>query len=110
MKTSTPTITTMTNAPAAKGIGWSKGMASQVSLPNMLIPRPNAQPRSGRRDEAWVVFGDRAGSGRQRLVEDLLEQPIRNRLVGERLGNDALLRQLDIALWRQLLPTSAHLA
>src|ERR1700751_3995161 len=100
MKASTPRTTRMTKAPANNGIGWSKGMASQVSLPNMLIPPPHAQPRRRRRDEAEVGLGDRAGTGRQRLVEDLLEQPIRHGLEGERLPNDALLRQLDIAFRR----------
>src|SRR5271165_2512683 len=101
MKTSTPTITTMTNAPAAKGIGWSKGMASQVSLPNMLVPPPHAKASSGRHDRARVGLGDWAWSGRQRLIENLLEQSIGDRLEGERLRNDALFGELDVALRRQ---------
>src|SRR5271157_1889074 len=110
MKASTPTITTMTNAPAAKGIGWSKGMASQVSLPNMLVPPPYAQPRSGRCERTGVGFRDWAGSGRQRLVEDLLEQPIRHGLEGERLRNDALFGELDVALRGEHRSAGAHLA
>ena len=42
----------------------------------MLIPPPNAQLRSGRHDRPGVGLGDRARAGRQRLIEDLLEQPV----------------------------------
>src|SRR5271170_4340607 len=100
MKTSTPRITTTTMAPAANGIGWSKGMASQVSLPNMLVPPPYAQQRSGRRDRAGVGLGDRAGTGRQCLVEDLLEQSVGDRAESERRRHHALLGALDIAFRR----------
>src|SRR5208337_3748693 len=109
-KATTPTITTMTNAPAAKGIGWSKGMASQVSLPNMLVPPPYAQPRSGRRDRAGVGHGDRARSGGQRLIENLLEQPVRDHLERERRRHDALFGELDIAFRRQRRSPGAYLA
>src|SRR5208282_550132 len=104
-KATPPTITRTTKAPATKGIGWSRGMASQVSLPNMLVPPPNAELGRGRGDEAGVIsLGDRARSGRQRLIENLFEQPARNRWEGVRLRHDALLRQLDIALRRQRRP------
>src|ERR1700722_5270240 len=101
-KASTPRITTTTIAPANRGIGWSKGMASQVSFPNMLIPRPNANPRRSRRDRPRVGLGDRAGTGRQRLVEDLLEQSVGDRAESVRLRYDALLGELDIAFRRKL--------
>src|SRR5271163_1793609 len=98
MKATPPTSTRTTKAPAARGIGWPRGRASQFSFPSMLIPPPNAQLRSGRHDESGVSLGDRARSGRERLIEDPFEQPLRNRLEGERLRHDALLRQLFIAV------------
>src|SRR5208282_558719 len=109
-KATTPRITTTTMPPAANGIGWSKGMASHVSLPNMLVPPPYAQLRGRRCDRAGVGFRDWAGSGRQRLIEDLLEQPIRHGLEGERLRNDALFGELDVALRRQRRSAGAHKA
>src|SRR5580700_10631712 len=109
-KATTPRMTTTTMAPANKGIGWSRGTASQVSLPNMLIPRPNAHARTGCRNHAGVGLGDRAGTGRHRLVEDLFEQTIRHGLVGERLRNDALFGELHVALRGQPRSPSAHLA
>src|SRR5580658_780485 len=109
-KASTPRITTTTMPPANKGIGWSRGIASQVSLPNMLIPRPDAHPRTVRRDRAGVGLGDRAGAGRHSLVEDLLEQPVRHGLVGERLRNDALFGELHVALRGQPRSPGARLA
>ena len=33
----TPMIATPTTAAVYSGIGWSNGMAAQVSLPNMLV-------------------------------------------------------------------------
>src|SRR5271156_1220599 len=110
MKATPPTSTRTTKAPAAKGIGWPRGRASQFSFPSMLIPPPNAQLRSGRHDRPGVGLGDRARAGRQRLIEDLLEQPVRNGLESERRRHDALLRQLDIALRRQRRSAAAHLA
>src|ERR1700722_1468572 len=57
-----------TTAAAASGIGWSKGMAAQLSLPNMLVLRPWRY--------AWVRSPAlRAGSRRQLLRDDLVEQP-----------------------------------
>src|SRR6516225_8712179 len=101
MKARTPRITTITKAPANNGMGWSSGTASQVSLPNMLVPPPYAELSSGRHDRAGVGLGDRARSGRQRLVEDLLEEPVGDRTERERRRDDALFREFDVALRRQ---------
>ena len=60
----TPMITTPTKAAAISGIGWSNGMAAQLSLPNMLMLRPWGYARVG---PARL----RAGSGRQLLRDDL---------------------------------------
>ena len=83
-------ITTITKAPANRGIGWSKGMAPQVSLPNILVPLPHTGARIG--------LGDRPGTRRQRLIENLVEQSVRDSLERDRLRQDALLGELDIAL------------
>src|ERR1700691_1197923 len=110
MKATPPTSTRTTKPPAAKGIGWPRGRASQFSFPSMLIPPPTAQRRSGRHDRPGVGLGDRARSGGQRLIENLLEQPVRDRLESERRGHDALLRQFFIAIRRQRRSAAAHLA
>src|SRR5271170_7024386 len=110
MKATPPTSTRTTKAPAAKGIGWPRGRASQFSFPSILIPPPNAQLRSGRHDRPGVGLGDRARSGRQRLIEDLLEQPVRDGLEGEGLRDDALLRQFFVAIRSQRRSAAAHLA
>ncbi len=90
MKAITPSITATTKAPANRGIGWSKGMAPQLSLPNISVPLPHAGARIG--------LGDRAGTWRQRLIENLVKQSVCDRLERERLLHDALLGKLDIAL------------
>ena len=89
IKASTPITTTMTKAPANRGIGWSKGMAPQVSLPNIYFPIP----RTG----AWIGLGDRPGPRRQRLIENLVKQSVRDSLERDRLRQDALFGKLDIA-------------
>src|ERR1700722_1596584 len=88
MKARTPRTTTMTMAPANNGMGWSKGIAPQVSLPNILFPHPRGSARIG--------LGDRAGTRRQRLIQNLVKQSVRHRLERDRLRKDALLGKLDI--------------
>src|SRR5258708_21613090 len=90
MKATTPSITTTTKPPANKGIGWSKGIAPQLSLPNILVPLPHAGARIG--------LGYGPGPRRQRLIENLVKQPIGDRLESDPLRQDALLRQLDVTL------------
>src|SRR3984957_16462351 len=92
----------MTKAPATKGIGWSKGTASQVSLPSILFPRPGG--------DAGIGLGDRAGTRRQPLIENLLEQSVGDRAEGEWGRHDALFGELDIAFRRELRSVSARLA
>src|ERR1700677_32722 len=102
MKASTPTITTMTMAPANNGMGWSKGMAPQVSLPNILFPHP--------RGGARICLGDRAGTRRQCLIQNLVEQSVGDRAEGERRRDHALFGKLDIAFRRELISRGARLA
>src|SRR5882757_914649 len=101
MNASTPRITTTTIAPANNGMGWSKGIAPQVSLPNILISLPRAGARIGLRD--------RAGAWRQRLIQNLFEQPLLDRLERDRLRQDALLGKLNIALRGQVFSRPANL-
>src|SRR6516164_3975287 len=65
-----PTRTRTTNAPAASAIGWSKGIACQVNLPNMSVLPSRQHCRVGR--------GTLRGSGpltrRQTLLHDVLEE------------------------------------
>ncbi len=51
--------TSPTTPDAIIGIGWSKGIAAQLSLPNMSVRRPLGGARVG--------FVDRTRSRRQRL-------------------------------------------
>src|SRR5712671_6868632 len=60
-------IAAPTKAAAISGIGWSNGMAAQVSLPSMLVLRPRGYARVGS-PGLW------ARSRRQFLCDDLLEQ------------------------------------
>src|SRR5690349_14994788 len=71
-----------TSAAATSGIGWSNGMASQVSLPSMLVLRP--------------LRG--TGPRRHDLQQDALEEVGIDVAIGERGHRDALLGQLGIAL------------
>src|SRR5689334_19315080 len=84
-------ISTTTRAPAASGIGWSNGMAAQLSLPNMLMLRPRGYARVG-------SPGLRARPGRQFLRDDLLEQFGIGRAEGERRRVHALPGQGSVAL------------
>src|SRR5580658_10310432 len=69
----------MTTTPVSSGIGWSNGMAAQVSSPNMLMPRR------------------RPGSGRQLLRGDALEQAGFGGAEGERRRIRALPGQVRVA-------------
>src|SRR5580658_7624875 len=83
-------IARMTTAPVTSGIGWSSGMAAQVSLPSML----------GLRSRGYVGVwpaGLRARPRRQHLCGDLLEQVGSGRTVGERSHIQALPGQVGIA-------------
>src|ERR1700722_7851502 len=102
MKASTPTITTMTMAPANNGIGWSKGTAPQVSLPNILVPLPHAGARIGLGNWPWTW--------RQRLIENLVEQSVGDRAEGGRRRHHALFGKLDIAFRREFISRAARLA
>src|SRR6476469_8304592 len=99
MNASTPMTITMTIAPANSGIGWSKGIAPQVSLPNILFPHPRGGARIG--------LGDRTGTRRQRLTQKLVKQSVCDRLEPERLRHDALRGKLNVPLWRELISGAA---
>src|SRR5271155_3093886 len=96
MNPTPPTITTTTNAPAAKGIGWSNGMAAQVSLPSISVPPARRDtdlwPRVGCRGSVWV--GHRQG----------FEQSRRDVAVCRRRHGAAGLRQFRKTLCVQLAP------
>src|SRR5271167_4701301 len=83
-------ITRPTTAAAASGIGWLNGMASQLSLPNMLVLRPWRYARI-RPPALW------AGSGRQLLSDDLVEQRGIRGAEGERTDVHALPGQRGVA-------------
>src|ERR1700730_14793056 len=83
-------ITTPTRAAANSGIGWSNGMAAQLSLPNMLMLRPRRYAR------LWPP-GLRARSRRQLLHDDLLEQIGLGRTESERSCVHAVLGQGSVA-------------
>src|SRR5271165_811865 len=83
-------MTKPTNPAATRGMGWSTGMAAQLSLPNMLILRPLGCARTG-------LF-DRPRAGRQRLRNDLLEQVGLDIAKGERPHVRALPGEIRIAL------------
>src|SRR5579863_4219042 len=84
----TPTI-----APAKSGMGWSNGMAAQVSLPSMLFPRSTVCARTD--------FVDWAGTRRERLCDDLLEEIGSDVAIGEGRHAQTLLREVRIALLGQ---------
>src|SRR5271163_2596390 len=79
-----------TTAPAIKGIGWSNGMAAQVSLPNILLPPPFGR--------AWISLWDWTRTGRQHLCDNLPEQIGLDVAIGERRHVQTLLGKLFIAL------------
>src|ERR1700677_834135 len=111
-------IATPTKPPATSGIGWSNGMAAQVSLPNMVLLRllgpllwilgpllrlfapllrllgSLLRPRGY--VQIWPA-GLRAGSWWQYLRGDLLEQLGGGRTVGERTYVHALRGQRGVA-------------
>src|ERR1700722_11295084 len=101
MNASTPRTTTMTKAPANSGIGWSKGMAPQVSLPSILFPHSL--------QGAWIGLRDRPRTWRQCLIQDLAKQSVRDGLERERFRHDALFGELDVAFRRELISRGAGL-
>src|ERR1041384_8867214 len=83
------TISTTTE-PATSGIGWLHGIASQVSLPNMLLLRPRTN-RGARAFDIWP------GTGRKFLVHDRVEQRCIDRAISERTHVSALLTKREIS-------------
>src|SRR5271167_3201263 len=102
MKAITPSITATTKAPANNGIGWSKGMAPQLSSPNILVPLPHAGARIG--------LSDRPGTRRQRLIQNLVKQSVGDRAESERRRHHALFGKLAIAFRREFISGRARLA
>src|ERR687887_139600 len=88
--------TSTTTDPATSGIGWSHGIASQVSLPNISVPRPRMSPRA------------RARTGRKLLGRDRIEQRRIDRSVSERAHRFALLRKRRVARAVECLPALAR--
>src|SRR5882757_6979995 len=84
-------IPTPIKAAVTSGIGWLNGMASQVSLPNMLALRSWRYVQIG-------PPGLRARSRWQFLRDDLLEKSGIGRTECERRGLHALLGQDSVAL------------
>src|SRR5215831_8514753 len=101
-RASTARTTMMTTRPVTNAIGWSKGIAAQVSLPSMsascLLDRP--APRR---------VGARRAGAREGLVDDVLEELVRNRPVGRRRHGLARLRQCGIGRLIERRPGAAHL-
>src|ERR1700682_2360090 len=87
---STAKITSSTTAAVSKGIGWSKGIASQVSLPSISAPRTQ-----GRRTERGS--GPRVLRPLGRLVDDALEKLRVDGAIGCRGVSFARFRQRGIA-------------
>src|SRR5215217_2662127 len=87
----TPSRASPTRPDAAIGIGWSSGTASQLSLPSMSA--------SGARRNGWCRFADlRAGCGRDRLGDDLLEKVGIDVTVSRRGDVQTLLGECNVAL------------
>src|SRR6476619_5173513 len=78
-----------TTAPATKGIGWSNGIACQVSLPNISVLRRWLNRRA-RGSSVW------ARAGRKLLIHNRVEQSRINRAVGEGTHVAALLAKREI--------------
>src|SRR5215471_8861865 len=92
--TNRTTAPTRPNAPkpAKSGIGCDHGIASQVSLPNML------KPPSTRRSGTW----------RQLLRYDLVEQARRDGRVGERSDIHALHGEVLVGMLAQCRAAAAR--
>src|ERR1700678_4606361 len=72
-----------TKAPAASGMGWSKGMACQVRLPNTSVL-------------LWCRR-TRPFAGRESLHDDCIEETGLDRPIGVGLDVLALLQQIAVA-------------
>src|SRR5262249_10052562 len=106
----------MTTRPVTNAIGWSKGIAAQVSLPSMsascLLDRPAPRRVGARRAGARAHLagaGARLAGARYCLVDDVLEELVRNRPVGRRRHGLARLRQCGIGRLIEHRPGAAHL-
>src|ERR1700751_4904780 len=83
-----------TNAPAASGIGWSKGMACQLSFPNIsVLPTCQQRHRAG----CGILRGRGSLSRRQPLVHDVLEESGLHAPIGVWAYILALLQQLPVS-------------
>src|SRR5580693_4236970 len=80
---STPKMESTTKAPAASGMGWSKGMACQVRLPNTSVL-------------LWC-HRTRSFAGRKSLHHDRIEETGLDRPIGVGLDVLALLQQVAVA-------------
>src|SRR5271166_1626877 len=91
------TMASPTTAAVYSGIGSSSGMAAQVKLPNILVLLRRTGARVDEPDARVEQIGLRAGSRRQLLCGDLLEQPGIDRSEGEWPPFDALPGEGDVA-------------
>src|SRR6202012_1627714 len=92
-----PRMTTITRAPAARGIGWSKGNDVQVSLPSRFMsPNPHWPHK-----RVFVARFHWARAWWELLQHDVVEQPGRHRTVGIGLDVRALLEQPAIGRFVQ---------
>src|SRR5262249_40507429 len=87
----TPSTITITVAPAASGIGWSHGMAWQVSLPSISLLRPGMHGRT-------AAPRMRAGRRWKLLGHDGIEQIRLDGPIGERRDVPALAGKRRVAL------------
>src|SRR5215470_14186475 len=96
-------MTMTTTRPVTNAIGWSKGIAAQVSLPSMsascLLDRPTPGGRVGA-----LLAGARDGP-----VDDVLEELVLDRPVGRRRHGLARLRQCGISRLIEHRPGAANL-
>src|SRR3974390_2882837 len=87
---STPRIARISTSEVISGIGWSRGMADQLSLPNISAPSPGG-------DFAARSTGNlRSGTWRERLRGDGAEQPRVHAAIGEVRHLAALLRKAGV--------------
>src|SRR5215831_20558920 len=102
-RASTARTTMMTTRPVTNAIGWSKGIAAQVSLPSMSASCLLDRPAPGHR------VGPRLAGARDGLVDNVLEEFVLNRPVGRRRHGFARLRQRGIGPLIEHRPGAAHL-
>src|SRR5262249_4006237 len=95
-------MTMMTTRPVTNAIGWSKGIAAQVSLPSMSASCLLDRPAPG-------CVGARLAGARDGLVDNVLEEFVLTRAVGGRRHGLARLRQRGIGCLIEHGPGTAHL-